>query len=80
MPDRAEVEKLLMTISSLNTRIIRHIHGSESSDLFLVEHKGQKRILKVVCFTSQLLLTWLTRAPNFTKMQTKAWQMMGDEI
>jgi hypothetical protein len=49
MPDRAEVQKLLITISSSNTRILKHIHASESSDIFLVEHGGQERILKVVC-------------------------------
>ena len=50
MPDRAEVEKLLITISSSNTRFIKHIHFSDSSDIFIVEHEGQERILKVVCF------------------------------
>ncbi|KAF7503158.1 hypothetical protein GJ744_004262 [Endocarpon pusillum] len=47
MPDRAEVKKLLMTISSSDTHFIKLIHWSDSSNIFLVEYKGQERILKV---------------------------------
>lgn len=49
MPDRTEVKKLLTTITPSNTRFIRHIHWSDASDIFLIEYKGQERILKVVC-------------------------------
>jgi hypothetical protein len=50
MPDRTEVKKLLTTIAPSNTRFIRHIHWSDASDIFLIKHRGQERILKVVCF------------------------------
>lgn len=58
MPDRVEVKKLLMTISSSDTNFIKHIHWSDSSNIFLVEYKGQERILKVVCFNLNITFHW----------------------
>lgn len=47
LPDRAEVEKLLIKISSSDTRFVKQLHWSKASDIWLVEHKGQKCVLKV---------------------------------
>lgn len=58
MPDRIEVKKLLITISPSDTHFVKHIHWSDSSNIFLVEYKGQECILKVVCFNLNITFHW----------------------